>query len=242
MSSDIVWNKNNKYFKKQIKKPLLSTIEFFKFLNKFGLLGKKCLIDAGCGNGANLTYLTKKYEFKNSLIGFDNAKDLIKVAKNNNKKLKNIKFYVEDLNKIKNKNILSNKNCGIISLQVLSFLNDYNKAILNLSKINPDYISVSSLFWESDLSFNINVIKKIHSNKKKIVNYNIYSLNEYEQFLKNLGYKYIKTKKFIPKRKIFTRDKKQLGTYTIEHKNERIQISGPILMNWYFIIASKKKL
>ena len=57
-----VWNKKNDYFKKQIKKPLLSTVAFFNFLNKFGLLEKDYLIDAGCGNGANLAFIVKNYQ------------------------------------------------------------------------------------------------------------------------------------------------------------------------------------
>lgn len=236
-----IWNKKNNYFKKQVKKPLLSTIEFFKFLNKFGLLNYRCLIDAGCGNGANLAFLKKKYRIKQKLIGFDSAKDLIKVAKKNNKKFQNIQFIVENINNIKNTNILKNKGCGIISLQVLSFLKDYKKAILNLSKINPDFISVSSLFWESDLSFNVDIFKSNNSKKEKLVNYNIYSLPAFNLFLKSIGFKYIKILKFIPKKNIYTSDKKKLGTYTINYKKEKIQISGPILMNWYFIIASKKK-
>ena len=237
-----VSNKKNNYFKKQIKKPLLSTVAFFNFLNKFGLLEKDYLIDAGCGNGANLDFLVKNYQLKSNLIGFDNAKDLIKVAKSNYKKIKNIKFYVNDINQITNKNSLKKSNSGIISIQVLSFLKNYKRAIINLTKLNPDFISVSSLFWDSDLSFDINVNKCKNLKRKKIVNYNIYSLPEYKLFLKKLGYKYIKILKFIPNKKIYTTNKKQLGTYTVENKNERIQISGPILMNWYFIIASNKKL
>jgi 2-polyprenyl-3-methyl-5-hydroxy-6-metoxy-1,4-benzoquinol methylase len=237
------WNKvNNNYFKKQIKKPLLSTLAFFNFLNKFGLLKKDYLIDAGCGNGANLAFVVKKYQLKNNLIGFDNAKDLIKVAITKYKKFKNIEFKIDNINRIKNKNILKKNNSGIISLQVLCNLKDYKQAILNLSKLNPDFISVSSLFWDSDLSFYININKCKNLKSKKIVNYNIYSLPQYKLFLKKLGYKHFKILKFTPNKKIYTANKKKLGTYTVENKNERIQISGPILMNWYFIIASKKKL
>ena len=31
----------------------------------------------------------------------------------------------------------------------------------------------------------------------------------------------------------------KMGTYTIKHKNKFIQLSGPILQNWYFVIALK---
>ena len=30
-----------------------------------------------------------------------------------------------------------------------------------------------------------------------------------------------------------------MGTYTIEHEKKNLQISGPILQNWYFILSKK---
>ena len=35
-------------------------------------------------------------------------------------------------------------------------------------------------------------------------------------------------------------DKTKMLTYTIKYKKINLQLSGPILMNWYFIISSKK--
>ena len=32
-----------------------------------------------------------------------------------------------------------------------------------------------------------------------------------------------------------------MGTYTIKNKQKNIQISGPLIMNWYFIIFKKIK-
>ena len=34
--------------------------------------------------------------------------------------------------------------------------------------------------------------------------------------------------------------KGNMGTYTMKSKKKNIQISGPLIMNWYFIIFKRK--
>lgn len=239
-----IYNQNNKkfskhlYFQKQIKKPYQSTVSFFNFLKKYKLINSS-IIDFGCGNGANLYYLQNKFKVKKKLLGIDKNQYLIHEAKKNFYKINNLNFKKKNILKIgeEYKNIFD----GAISLQTLSFLEDYKLAVKNMSILNVNFIAVSSLFWEGLIDFNIKVNflenSSFKRNVKKFSYYNIYSIKNYINFMKNLGYSKNYFVKFNPVKKINSKNKKEMGTYTINYKNKLIQISGPIIMNWYFILS-----
>ena len=70
--------------------------------------------------------------------------------------------------------------------------------------------------------------------------YNIYSIKNFKNNLKHIGFKNIFFKKFeIPFALKKNKNLNNMGTYTIKQKNKFIQLSGPILQNWYFVIAIK---
>jgi hypothetical protein len=57
--------------------------------------------------------------------------------------------------------------------------------------------------------------------------------------MKALGFKKNYLKKFTVKKPIYIKNKKNMGTYTIKDHNKFIQMSGPIKMNWYFILSQR---
>lgn len=240
------WKKKDRssdtYFSKQLKQPKISTIEFFKFLKKNKFLNSR-ILDLACGSGGNLIYLFKKHHHAKECLGIDFNKDLIKKAIFNSKKIKNLNFTSGNILKTNKK--LKNKYDGIISLQVLSVLSDYNLAVNQMTKLNPKFIAVSSLFWEGLTDYNIKVNNLVNSSHKRKVDnftfYNIYSLKNYINLMKKKGYKKNIFMKFDIKKKLpEPKDKTKMLTYTIKYRKKNLQLSGPILMNWYFIISSKK--
>ena len=234
--------KNDPYFKLQLINPKFSTIEFFKFLKKYNLQ-QLSMLDLACGNGANLLYLKKNYKKNKKCLGIDFNKDLIDKANKITTKEFNLSFQRGNIEKLP-KNI-QNKFEVVTCLQTLSWMKDYKKTLLEIKKINPKYIAVSSLFWEGLIDFNIKAnFLKSKSYKREIESYNyynIYSIYNYIEFLKKLGYKKNIIKKFdIKKRLKEPSNKNKMGTYTIPYKKKLKQISGPIIQNWYFIISQRK--
>jgi ubiquinone/menaquinone biosynthesis C-methylase UbiE len=230
---------NKKYFKDQLVKPKYSTVEFFNFLNKNKCIKNNSIIDVACGNGANLIFLKKKYKSNHQLLGLDFNNLLIKQAKYLSKGYKNLKFEKGNLYHLNKK--YKKKYDGIICIQTLLNVEDYEKPIKEFIKLNPKFIAVSSLFWEGDIDFKIkvNFLKKNSKRKiKSFVYYNIYSLKNYINFLKK-KYKKNTIFKFKLKKKLFLKDKQKMGTYTLKHKNELIPISGPLIVNTYFILSQK---
>ena len=131
---------------------------------------------------------------------------------------------------------------GIVSFQTLSWLPGYKEEIACLAKLNPKWIAISSLFFEGQIDFDI----KIHEYDRKDSDgsrdsyYNIYSLPKVrEEFDKN-GYHNFEFFKFDIDIDIPQLHPNHMGTYTQKTEDgKRLQISGPLLMPWYFIVASK---
>ena len=230
---------DDKYFSEQLKKPKFNTIEFFSILKKLKL-NNLTTLDLAAGNGANLMYLKKNCGNKKYCLGLDYNNKLIKQSQN---------FITFSDLKLKKGNILNIKknyinNFELItSLGTLSWIKEYEKASLQMIKLNPKYIALSSLFWEGLLDFNIKInTLKNKSYKRKLLHYsyyNIYSLSNFLNFFLKKGYKNIYCKKFEIKKELPNKFKDKMGTYTIKKNKKLLQLSGPILMNWYFIIFKK---
>jgi SAM-dependent methyltransferase len=232
-------NPKHKYFVNQSENLFESTKEAFEILKKKKLINLNTL-DLACGNGENLFFLKKKYNNKKYCLGLDFNKKLIKLCSKYNH-FKNLEFKYGNILKL-NKNLID-KFKLITSFQTLSWLNNYEKASLEMIKLNSDFIFISSLFWEGLIDFNIklNILKNKNWPKQKLYSkyYNIYSLNNFLSFYKKNNYKTILCKRFLIKKTLKNNFNYNMGTYTIKNKKKNIQISGPLIMNWYFIIFKK---
>ena len=111
-------------------------------------------------------------------------------------------------------------------------------------KLKPKYIGLSSLFWKGLIDFKIklNFLKNnsYQRNLKYFNYYNIYSLNNFLDFFKVNKYESIYCKKFEIKKELRKNFSINMQTYTMKSKKKNIQISGPLIMNWYFIIFKRK--
>jgi ubiquinone/menaquinone biosynthesis C-methylase UbiE len=230
----------HKYFIDQIKKPKFSTVELFNFLQKKIKVKNKSFIDVGCGNGCNLDYLVTKYGIDKNCLGLDLNPYLIKFA-NDYLAKKNLKFDTSNIFKIKKKYI--SKFDVALCLQTLPYLEDYQRALKEISKLKTDYIVSSCLLWEGLIDFNIKINVFKNSSHKRLLDYyrfyNIYSLKNFINYMKTIGFKKNYVKKFIVKHPIYSKNKKVMGTYTIKNQNKFMQMSGPIKMNWYFIFSKR---
>ena len=228
------------YHMKQWNEPKESTKAF---LNFFGneLSNSKVVIDLGAGAGA-ATYYFANRNLNTNFIGVDHSRELINQAKENSKEfnLENLSFDFGNWFTLENK--WGEKVDGVISLQTLSWLPEMINPMKQIFEvIKPDWIGLSSLFYEGDISCQIEVFEHSRSIKSFC---NIYSIKQLSRLAAEHGYEVMKFGRFdigidIPKHK----DIDVMGTFTekIEGSSEyqRLQISGPLLMNWYFILIKK---
>ena len=110
-----------------------------------------------------------------------------------------------------------------------------------LKKINPNWIGISSLFYDGKIS---SVTKVFEHEIDTFTYYNTYSIPVVEEFCLKYNYNISKSSDFnidinIPK----PENSDRMSTYTQDIINneykKKIQISGPLLMNWKNLIIEK---
>lgn len=227
------------YHKSQWELPKRSTIAFEKFCHSH-LANSSNIIDIGAGIGAATSTIAT--EHKNvHFTAFDYSKELTdigaKISHDNG--ISNLSFQQGDLFNLPDTNIYD----GCISLQTLSWLPDYQKPLeIIFRKISPNWLGLTSLFYEGDISCRIEV-EEYKKNKRGF--YNIYSIPAISRLCTREGYRLILAKPFeidIDIEKPSNLDR--MGTYTRRLHDDkspynRIQISGPLLMSWYMLLIEK---
>ena len=131
---------------------------------------------------------------------------------------------------------------GVYSIHTLMCLSEFENPVEQvLLKIKPNWFAISSLFYPGEISATTLITE---NNKQRSVFYNTYSIPEVDRFVRNFGYKVSKYESFeIPFDIAPSGNIDALGTYTMRtfepSGSKRIQISGPVLMNWYFVMIVK---
>lgn len=227
------------YHMKQWNEPKESTKAFWEFFSN-ELSISKSIIDIGAGAGAATYYLANKNS-RTDFIGIDYSKELIDFAEKTSREfnLTNLSFDTGDQFNLDKK---WEGVDGVISLQTLSFLPEMINPMNQIFEvIKPDWIGLTSLFYEGEISCRIEVFE--HSRSRKSF-YNVYSLKELNRLAVEYGYEIVKSNRFdieidIPK----PANIDIMGTFTEKIEGsldyKRLQISGPLLMNWYFVLIKK---
>jgi SAM-dependent methyltransferase len=229
------------YHMKQWTEPKESTKAFSNFFSD-ELSNSKSVLDIGAGAGAATYYLAHR-NAKTMFIEKKKKKNLIDMATETSKEfgLNNLSFDTGDWFNLDKKWRGVN---GVISLQTLSWLPEMILPMTQIFEvINPDWIGLTSLFYEGDISCRIEVFEHIRNRKTF---YNVYSLKELNRLAQEYKYEIVRSDRFqididIPKPKNI--DLMSTFTERIEGSSDyqRLQISGPLLMNWYFVLIKKVK-
>jgi ubiquinone/menaquinone biosynthesis C-methylase UbiE len=248
------WTKtyNDDYFNRQFKTPYRSTIKFCDWLEQLGVLtanSKSNILDIATGKGATLCYMKQRFPGC-SYTGIDINNDFIQEGKQffEQNKVPDCKLEYGDLYHL-DFAALANRFDGVVMLQTLSWLPEYENALTEIAKLNPKWLALTSLFYDGLVECKTeirehersdNQISDGRANALNTSYYNTYSLPRVKEFLAQKGYRIFKYTPFeidtdLPKPK-----HTHMQTYTETLQNgKRLQISGPILMNWHFICAQK---
>lgn len=106
------------------------THQIYLLLSDFFLQDKSNVVDLGCSNGTFLIDVFKRHKLnkkKINYIGLDNTKEMINTCKKRSKIIKNLKFFIKDINKFEYKNC-----CIISSFYTVQFISPkYRQALIN---------------------------------------------------------------------------------------------------------------
>ena len=195
------------------------------------------------GGGANTIYLANEFE-NIQFIGMDINKEFIDYGNaelKRHSKFMNCRLYEEDWLHINSE--WRGKFDGIISFQTLFMFPEYKEPLKQLASLQPDWIALSSLFYEGDIEYT-NKFRDYYrpSNNKEYTDYyyNIHSMPRFKEYMKELGYEKFEYIPFNIDIDLPKPNHMDLATYTVRTEDgKRLQISAGMMMPWYFIIASK---
>ncbi len=229
------------YFENQFKNPYRSTVKFTEWLESRGLFADGArILDMGCGMGETLVYMAKRFP-QVRFSGLDLNSELIERGRETFKQLgiNNVELLEGDL--FHPNAELTSKFDGILSLQTLSWLPHYKEPLEAFAQLKPRWVALTSLFFDGYVNTKTEVTVDLDKPEVARTNYyNTYSLPECVSFLKHLGFSETIYAPFEIDIDLPRTNPSGVGTYTEQTKDERrLMISGPLLMNWYFILSSQ---
>lgn len=224
------------YHERQILTPYRSTVLFEKFLSENISLDNSQIIDIACGAGGATRYLADRHK-SSVFLGMDFNESFDTYFSGGS----NYDFEVGNLYEM-NPN-WKNKFDGALCLQTLSWLPEYKEALKNICDLETNWIALSLLGYEGKINFNIGVENYESLTPEGDLThswYNIYSLPLMKEFLEIYGFTKCVYKEFEIDIDLEKPSSMDMGTYTIMTKeNKRLQVSGALMMPWYFIYAER---
>jgi SAM-dependent methyltransferase len=236
----------DEYHVRQYEEPYRSTVAFAEWLEGLGVLAAdraRRVIDLGCGGGANVCYLARRHP-DCQFLGVDIDVRLVRWgnARLRDEKVRNARLTVGNLYEFAKKSRRAPD--GVLSLQTLSWLPRYEPALRAMIELRPRFLALSSLFYDGGIECRIEVRDYTgDGGGARRSFYNVLPLPQVRHFLAKRGYRNFAAKAFEIDVDLPAPAGPGLGTYTEKLADgRRLQISGPLLMSWYFVFASRDGL
>lgn len=228
----------------QFHRPLYSTVEFEKFLNKHRCFIKETrVLDIGCGCGAVTQYMAAKHPNVN-FIGGDYNDFLIEKGKAvpENNQTRNLDLVTADLFNLPES--IKGRISGIFNVHTLCCMKRLEPTVDGLVRLNPDWIAFNSLFYDGPLDVLIHI--RDHSDPgipddNPDADFNVFSLSHLAAYLRQKGYEEFVYERFEISEALKKPAGGKRGTYTMKTEmSERTQFSGPVHLPWHFVLARRK--
>lgn len=232
------------YHKRQFDRTYRSTVAFADFVAARANLSADGarVLDIGSGEGANLWYLSQRFPACD-FVGIDLNPDLVRWGNEelaargvSRVALQQGDVYALDAG-------LRDRFEGIISLQTLSWLPDYEAPLRRMMELNAEWIAVSSLFFDGRVTARVEIedhTTPLAGQPFREAFYNVYALPLVRDLLADGGYQHVEAQPFEIDVDLPRPPHDGMGTYTeMTTDGRRLQISGPLLMSWYFVFARR---
>jgi len=234
---------NTEYHDRQLREPYRSTIAFCNWLETTRLMSPESelrILDLCSGAGANIYHMSKRYP-RSSFLGVDINPDL--VAQGNaffqSNGIPNCRLEVGDIYNLDPASLSGF--VGVVSFQTLSWLPDFQAPIQAMTGLAPQWIALTSLFYDGPVSCTIALTEYDDALEPKWSGfYNVYPLPMLRKHLLRHGYADFLFTPFEIDVDLPKPAHGLMTTYTEKLEDgSRLQRSGPLLMPWYFIAARR---
>ena len=232
---------NTDYHERQFLEPYRSTVAFCDWLEAERLMSPESelrIVDLCSGTGANIYHMSKRYP-KSTFLGVDINPD--NVERGNaffqSRGIDQCRLEFGDIYNLDPR--YASAFDGVVSLQTLSWLPDYKAPLQAMTNLAPQWVAVTSLFYDGPVSCTIDVTEyeaSLEPNRSSF--YNVYSLPLVRKHMEANGYGDFRFTPFGIDVDLPKPGHGLMSTYTEKLEDgRRIQLSGPLLMPWYFIAA-----
>jgi ubiquinone/menaquinone biosynthesis C-methylase UbiE len=235
---------NTDYHDRQFRTPYRSTLAFCSWLETEALIhpgSQLRILDLCSGAGANTYHMSNRYP-NSSFVGVDINPDL--VAQGNafveSHGIRNCRLEVGDIYDLDARYV--SEFDGVVFLQTLSWLPEFEGPIRAIARLSPKWIALTSLFYDGQVSCTNEVTEYDDGLKPTRTSfYNVYSLPVVRRFLESNGYHDVVSTPFEMDVDLPKPNQRLMSTYTEKLEDgHRLQLSGPLLMPWYFVAARRQ--
>jgi putative methyltransferase (TIGR04325 family) len=187
------------------------------------------VLDIGCGAG-HLYRSLKKLDKSIIYVGVDISDLYIDMAKKCFSGEKNVSFIKGDITDLK---LSDNSYDVVVCYQVLPYLPDYKKAVRELARVAKEHVFIR--LYLGDYTHIIKVYRWGFKRGAPFQYYNVYSQDEFVNYLRKCGFREIKVYEEKFKTKIKKKKDIPFSTYTYG----KLQIIGNIVQTWKVVHAIK---
>lgn len=238
------WNLSNcsEYVTNQRIQPYESTKQFYSFLEDVGCFcnsSEMDCLDLWVGSGDVAHYFMKSNSFIR-IHGLDSSITMLNEASKLLGYTNRFTPVYSDILSIPI-SIRSKKWDLVISTATISWLEDPFKALLSIAQLNTERLAFTSLFYPGRITCLSRVIEHGDIGELDLeLFYHTISIPQATEVIKSCGFSSLQWKKFrieIDLHKPVSPDK--IKSFTTTVSNERLLMSGPMMMNWFFCYAER---
>lgn len=221
----------------QYQEPKRSTLAVRDFaVRVLGDRAPEHALDAGCGAGANMAHLSEAFP-GTRWLGIDIVDERIEAGRR--LLAHDDRFTIEcgDIFRL-TETYGAKRFDATFSIMVLSWIEDYERALAQMLEVTRGWVIVLSLFAESELDAFIRVAGRHEGPHDGYeATYNVYSLARFEAFARAHGASEMVAEPFdididLPR----PEDTSGMGTWTERlESGRRLQFSGPLWMPWWLV-------
>jgi SAM-dependent methyltransferase len=235
----------DEYHTKQFREPMRSTVAFCDWLEAMHVLhndSRLKILDMCSGYGANIAYMAKRFPYC-AFLGIDIISDLVQRGNRclDELQLSNCRLERGDLFNLEKRYI--GQFDGITCYQTLSWLPEFQTPLAKMLELDPNWVGLTSLFFDGDVSCRIEVQDRANPKPGMPFResfYNVYAIPQIKQQFEDCGFDCFSYAPFEIDVDLPKPASNVMGTYTVRLEDgKRLQISGPLLMNWYFVLGKK---
>jgi SAM-dependent methyltransferase len=234
---------NRDYHERQFREPYRSTIAFCNWLEAERFMSPESelrILDLCSGTGANIYYLSKRYP-NSTFLGVDINAD--NVERGNaffqSRSTDKCRLEAGDIYNLNQKYVSGFD--GVVSFQSLMALPEFEGPLRAMAKLEPRWIALTSLFYDGPVSCTIDITEyddDLAQNRSGF--YNVYSLPVVKKQMQANGYRDFRFTPFEIDVDLPRSRQGLMSTFTEKLEDgRRLQISGPLLMPWYFIAGTR---